>query len=216
MNVAIAGGHGKIALLLTQRLHARGTEIRSLIRDPRHADEVRARGGEPIVCDLERASVAQIGDAIRGAGGVVFAAGAGPGSGASRKLTMDRDGAVKLLEAATAVDVPRYLIISAVGAENPSTADGVFGVYLHAKAEADAAVRASDRQWTIVRPGGLTNEPGTGLVRVDTSAFRGRIPRGDVAGLLDAVLDDQRAIGQILYVNSGDQPIEQALDEVLG
>ena len=118
---------------------------------------------------------------------VVFAAGAGPGSGAARKLTMDRDGAIKLLEA-TEKDSPRYVMVSAVGAEDPPSGDDVFSVYLRAKADADAAVRESDRDWTIVRPGRLTDDPGTGRVRLQSTPFRGEIPRDDVAAVLDLVL----------------------------
>jgi nucleoside-diphosphate-sugar epimerase len=216
MSVAIAGGHGKIALRLTARLAGRGERVLSLIRNPDHGGDVRAQGGEPVVCDLERASEQEIATAITGAGAVVFAAGAGPGSGAERKLTMDRDGAIKLLHAATQADIRRYLIVSAVGAENPPDGDDVFSVYTRAKAEADTAVQASDRDWTIVRPGRLTDEPGTGLVRIASDPFRGQVPRDDVAAVLDALLEDTRAARRVLYVNSGDQPIASALNGVLG
>lgn len=213
--VAIAGGHGKIALSLTERLSGRGERVISLIRNPDHADDVRARGGEPVVCDLERADVSEIAAAITGASAVVFAAGAGPGSGAERKLTMDRDGAIKLLAAAEQVGAARYLIVSSVGAESPPGDDDVFSVYLRAKAEADEAVRASSRDWTIVRPGPLTDDPGSGTVRVDLEPFRGQIPREDVAALLDVLLTDGRASGRILYVSAGEVPIEQALDRAI-
>ncbi len=210
--IAIAGGHGQIALRLTELLSRRGETVVGLIRNPDHAGDVRARGGEPVVCDLESADVADIAAAIEGASAVVFAAGAGPGSGAERKLTMDRDGAIKLLHAAVQVGAPRYVIVSAVGAENPPDGDEVFQVYLRAKAEADRAVQDSDREWTVVRPGGLTDEPGTGRVRVDLDPFRGEVSRDDVASLLDALLHDARAAGVTLYVNGGDTPIEPALD----
>ncbi|HWE10947.1 MAG TPA: SDR family oxidoreductase [Solirubrobacteraceae bacterium] len=213
--VAIAGGHGKIGLQLTRRLSARGEHVVGLIRNSTHTDDVRAAGGEPVLLDLEQASVPQISRVVAGASAVVFAAGAGPGSGAARKLTVDRDGAIKLLEAASAASVPRYLLISAVGAENPPDDDDVFSVYLRAKAEADAAVQASDLAWTIVRPGGLTDDPGTGRVRVDLEPFRGEIPRADVAEVLDALLATARARERILYVNAGATPIAQALDAIL-
>jgi nucleoside-diphosphate-sugar epimerase len=215
MSVAIAGGHGKIALRLTTLLSDRGETVVSLIRNPDHSGEVRARGGEPVVCDLERASDQEIATAIAGAGAVVFAAGAGAGSGAERKLTMDRDGAIKLLHAARAAEVRRYLIVSAVGAESPPEGDDVFSVYLRAKAEADNAVKASERDWTIVRPGALTDDPGTALVRISSDPFRGEIPRDDVASVLDALLRDDRAARRVLYVNGGDQPIPNALTGVL-
>ena len=166
-------------------------------------------------CDLEHASVPEIASAIRGASAVVFAAGAGPGSGGERKLTMDRDGAVKLLDAAALVDVPRYLMLSSVGAENPPDGDDVFSVYLRAKAQADAALQASNREWTIVRPGGLTDDPGRGQVRIDTEPFRGEIPRDDVAAVLDILLQEPRAAHRILYINAGNAAIEEALEAVL-
>jgi nucleoside-diphosphate-sugar epimerase len=214
MRIAIAGGHGQIALHLTRLLHARGDDVISLIRNPAHADEVRDAGGDPRVCDLESATVEEVSEAIDGADAVVFAAGAGPGSGAERKLTMDRDGAVKLLAAAVGVNAPRYVIVSSVGAESPPDDDDVFSVYLRAKAEADAAVRGSDREWTVVRPGALTNDAGTRRVRISTDPFRGRVPRSDVAAVLEAVLGEYPAIGKILYVNGGEDSIEQALGAI--
>lgn len=215
MTVAIAGGHGKIGLLLARRLAGRGERVLALIRNPDHADDVRAHGGEPVVCDLERAMVAEVAAALTGSDVALFAAGAGPGSGAERKLTMDRDGAIKLLEGARQAGVGRYLIISSVGAENPPAGDEVFSVYLRAKAEADAAVRASDLNWTIIRPGALTDDPGSGRVRIDSAPFRGRVPRDDVAAVLDALLRRDDAGQRILYVNGGDDPIEQALENQL-
>jgi uncharacterized protein YbjT (DUF2867 family) len=211
MQVAIAGAHGKIATALTRRLTARGDSVVGLIRNPDHADDVRALGAKPVVCDLERASVREIGVAIEGATAVVFAAGAGPGSGAERKLTIDRDGAIKLLEATSSGGAPRYLIVSSVGAEDPPDGEDVFSVYLRAKAAADAAVQASDREWTIVRPGRLTDDRGAARVRIDSAPFRGEIPREDVAAVIEALLAEPRAAGRILYVNAGEDPLEQAL-----
>jgi nucleoside-diphosphate-sugar epimerase len=215
MDVAIAGGHGSIARRLASLLAARGDRVRGLIRNPNHAAAVHATGADPIVCDLEHSEVRAIAEAVEGADAVVFAAGAGPGSGTARKLTMDRDGAVKLLDAARAVGTRRYVIISSVGAENPPEGDEPFSVYLQAKAAADAAVAASDRDWTIVRPGRLTDEPGAGRVRLQTDPFRGDVTRDDVAAVLAAVLPEPRANGVTLYVNGGDDPIEQAVDALL-
>jgi len=214
MLVAIAGAHGKIAMRLTARLVARGDSVIGLIRNPEHAADVQAAGAEPVVCDLERAGVEEVAAAVERADAVVFAAGAGAGSGAERKLTMDRDGAIKLLDATAARAAP-FVIVSSVGAENPppENDDDVFSVYLRAKAAADAAVKASERAWTIVRPGRLTDEPGTGRVRIDTDSFRGDVARDDVAEVLDAVLHDPRASHRTLYVNGGEQPVEQALEE---
>jgi uncharacterized protein YbjT (DUF2867 family) len=196
-------------------LVARGVTVLGLIRDPEHAEDIRALGGEPLVCDIEHVTVAEIADAIAGADAVVFAAGAGPGSGAARKLTVDRDGAIRLLHAASTTDVMRYLIISSVGAEDPPDGDDVFSVYLRAKAEADAAVQASDRDWTIIRPGRLSDDPGRSLVRIDTEPYHGEVPRDDVAAVLDALLGPFSASRMILYVNAGDDPIEQALEAVI-
>ncbi len=194
-------------------LVAQGDEVVGLIRNPAHASELEAVGAHPVVCDLETAPVEQIAAAVDGADAVVFAAGAGAGSGAERKLTMDRDGAIKLLRATA--QSQRYLMISAVGAEDPPDGDDVFSVYLRAKAQADAALMATERDWTIVRPGRLTDDSGTGRVRIDSSPFRGEIPREDVAAVLAELLPDQRASGRVLYLNSGPEPVEQALERSL-
>jgi nucleoside-diphosphate-sugar epimerase len=215
VDVAIAGGHGNIARRLARLLVARGDRVRGLIRNPDHADDLRADGSEPVLCDLESASTAAIAEAIGGADAVVFAAGAGPGSGAERKLTMDRDGAIKLLDGAVSAGVTRYVIVSSVGAESPPADDDVFSVYLRAKAEADAAVAASDRDWTIVRPGILTDDPGAGLARVQAEPIRDQVARDDVAAVLAAVLHEQAATRYTLYVVAGDTPIGEALQEAL-
>ena len=211
MDVAIAGGHGQIGRRLARLLVARGDQVRGLIRNPDHSDDVRSDGAEPVVCDLESASVDEVASAVSGADAVVFAAGAGPGSGAERKLTVDRDGAVKLIEAAQSAGAPRYVIVSSVGAESPPDDDNVFSVYLRAKAEADQALMASDRDWTVVRPGMLTDDPGTGRVRVQDEPIRAEVPRDDVAAVLAAVVDESRAVGKVLYVVGGDDRIEDAL-----
>jgi uncharacterized protein YbjT (DUF2867 family) len=216
MQVAIAGAHGKIAVRLTRLLVARGVAVVGLIRNPAHAEEISALGAKPVVCDLERASPTDIAAAITGSSAAVFAAGSGSGSGAERKLTVDRDGAIKLLAACASADVRRYLIVSSIGAENPPDQDDVFSVYLRAKAEADAAVEGSDRDWTIVRPGRLTDEEGRGRVRIDVDPFHGAVPRDDVAAVLDALLRRPAATHVILYVNAGEHPVEEALDALLG
>jgi nucleoside-diphosphate-sugar epimerase len=215
MRVVIAGGHGKIALALTRRLKAGGDEVVSLIRNPDHGDDVRAAGADPVVCDLESSTSEEIAGAIGNADAVVFAAGAGPGSGNERKLTVDRDGAVKLLEAARAVDAPRYLIVSSVGAENPPDGDDTFSVYLRAKAQADAAVQASDRKWTVIRPGRLTEDRGAGTVKLSIEPFRGKVARDDVAAVLEALLNEPGLAGAVLYVNGGTQPIDEAIASLL-
>jgi uncharacterized protein YbjT (DUF2867 family) len=216
MDVAIAGAHGQIARRLTRLLAARGDRIRGLIRNPAHADDVRADGAEPVLLDLETAGADQVAAAIDGADAVVFAAGAGPGSGAQRKMTVDRDGAVALVRAADAAGVGRYVIVSSVGAEAPPDGDDVFSVYVRAKAEADQAVVASDLDWTVVRPGPLTDAPGTGTVRLETEPFRDDVTRDDVARVIAATLAEPRSAGLILYVADGDVPVEEALAATLG
>jgi nucleoside-diphosphate-sugar epimerase len=215
MVVAIAGAHGKIAMRLAALLAGRGDRVVGLIRNPDHADEVSRQGASPVMCDLEQATVEELAGAIAGADVAVFAAGAGPGSGAARKLTMDRDGAIKLLHAAIAAGTPRFLIVSSIGAENPPSGDEGFSVYLRAKAEADQAVQNSDRSWTIVRPGHLTDAPGTGRVRIDLTPFRGEVSRDDVASVLARLLADPRSADRVLYVNGGEEPLAQALERAL-
>ena len=215
MRVAIAGAHGKIARLLGGQLVARGDAVLGLVRNPDHVADLTRLGAEGVVCDLENVSVSDLAATLAGCDAAVFAAGAGAGSGAARKLTIDRDGAVKLLEASVAAGVDRYVIVSSVGAEDPPSDDDVFSVYLRAKAEADAAVRASDRRWTIVRPGRLTDEPGTGRVRLDTTPYRGEVAREDVASVLAAVLAEPRSAGATLYVNAGETPVADALRAAL-
>jgi nucleoside-diphosphate-sugar epimerase len=215
MDVVIAGGHGKVGRRLARRLVARGDRVRGLIRNPDHAGDLRADGSEPVLCDLEADDVPKVAEAIAGADAVVFAAGAGPGSGAERKWSLDRDGAIKLLEAARAADVERYVMVSSVGAEDPPDDDDVFSIYLRAKAQADQALVESDRAWTIVRPVFLQDDPGTERVRIDVRPLRGKVPRDDVAAVLAAVLHEPRSVRWTFYVCSGNDPVEQALEAVL-
>jgi nucleoside-diphosphate-sugar epimerase len=214
--LAIAGGHGKIAMLLGGLLVDRGDTVRGLIRNPDHEGELRAAGIEPVLCDLE--ADGDVAAAVRGADAIVFAAGAGPGSGAARKATMDLGGAVKLIDAAKAEGVSRYLIVSSMGAADPPAEgadvpgrDAVFAAYLHAKAGADEALRASGLDFTVVRPGALTDDPGTGLVSAAERLDRGQIPRADVAAVLLACLDEPGTIGKSFDLTSGDTPIPAAL-----
>ncbi len=215
MHIVIAGGHGKIALLLERLLAARGDTVTGIIRNPAQAADLEAAGAAPVVLDLERASVQQVAEVIRGADAVVFAAGAGPGSGVARKQTVDRDAAVLLADAAEAAGVGRYVMVSAIAADDRSLDAGydeVFRAYIRAKSEADANVRArAGLRATIVRPGGLTDEPGTGKVTVAETTGRGTIPRADVAGVLLAVLDRPDTAGRTFELIGGDTPIGAAL-----
>lgn len=210
MDVVIAGGHGQIALRLARLLSGRGDQVRGLVRKREQFEDVSAAGAEPVLADLE--DDVDLGPAVQGADAVVFAAGAGPGSGPERKQTMDFGGAVKLIEAAKVAGIARYVIVSSMGADNPDAASGTFGVYLEAKAAADQAVRESGLDYTIVRPGSLTDDPGTGLVDVaEKLGRRGSIPRDDVAAVLVAVLDTPTTIGVTFEVLSGSTQTEDAI-----
>ncbi|WP_030436412.1 SDR family oxidoreductase [Actinoplanes subtropicus] len=209
MDILVAGGHGKVALRLLTLLAAQGHTARGLIRNPEQAEDLRSAGAVPVIGDLEAAS--SLAPWVHGADAVVFAAGAGPGSGPGRKRTVDLGGAVKLADAATAEGVTRYVMVSSIGAENPS-AGGAMRPYLEAKAEADAYVAASGLDYTIVRPGGLTDDPGTGRVTVTrTLGNRGRVPRDDVAAVLAACLQTPSTIGVTFELFAGDTPIADAL-----
>jgi nucleoside-diphosphate-sugar epimerase len=209
MRVAIAGAHGQIALRTIRLLAPGPTEVVGLIRNPDHAAEIEAAGARPVVCDLEHAPLSEVDDAVAGSDVVVFAAGAGPNSGAERKLSMDRDGAIKLLQASPGA---RYLMVSSVGAEDPPGGDEVFSVYLRAKAAADAALIESPRDFTIVRPGPLGDEPGTGRVHLGTDVFRERIPRDDVAAILAGLVAAPGSASRlVLYAAAGQTPVADAI-----
>ncbi len=208
--MAIAGGHGQIALRLARALSERGDEARSLIRNPDHAQDVRDAGAEPVVCDLEHEEPPTVAEAIRGADAVVFAAGAGPGSGPDRKWTMDHGGAVKLIEAAKQAGVSRYVIVSSMNADPGAPGDDTFAVYLRAKGQADADLAASGLDYTIVRPTGLTNDEGTGRVQAGEGLESGKVSREDVARFVAAALHEPSTVGRTYELVAGDTPIEQA------
>ena len=204
MRIVIAGGHGKIALLLENQLSEAGHEAIGIIRNPAHAADVIAAGGTALLLDLEAIDAATLADSLSGVDAVVFAAGAGGGSTAERKLTVDRDGAILLADAAAIAGVKRIVIVSAMSADTfDPNSDDVFQVYLRAKSEADAAVRATDLDWTIVRPGGLTDDAGMGHVTVGETVERGSIPRADVAAVIASLLTTSTGIGKQFELISG-------------
>lgn len=211
MEVAIAGAHGQVARRLTRLLVARGDRVRGLVRNPDHVAEVVADGADGLVCDLESATDAEIDAAVTGAEAVVFAAGAGPGSGAERKRTLDLGGVVRLVEAARRDELARFVVVSAMGTDDPPQDDEVFSVYLRAKAEADEHVRRSGLQHTIVRPGRLTDDPGTGRVELARHVGRAEVARDDVAAVVAAVLADPATIGRTFEVVGGDVPVAEAV-----
>ncbi|MFC5829898.1 SDR family oxidoreductase [Nonomuraea insulae] len=205
MRIIIAGGHGKIALRLAARLTSGAV---GLVRNPAHVADVEATGAEAVVCDLERASLDDVVNVLEGADAVVFAAGAGPGSGAPRKDTVDRGASVLLAEAAERAGVRRFIQISSMGAgKPPAGGDEVWAAYIQAKTEAEADLRARDLAWTILRPGALTDDPGTGLVRLAPEVPRGAVPRDDVAAVIVALLENPGTVHRTLELVSGDTPI---------
>lgn len=215
MRVVIAGGHGQIARQLERLLAARGDEAVGIVRNSDHVGDLEQIGAEAAVLDLEKADVDDVVPVISGADAVVFAAGAGPRSGAARKHTVDRDAAVLLADAALAAGVRRYVMVSAINVDEADPdSDDVFQVYLRAKADADAYVREQDLDWTIVRPGRLTDDPGTGQVRLGPDVEYGSVPRADVAAVLLGVLDDPATAGKQFNLISGVTPVAAALTDV--
>ncbi|HEX2085285.1 MAG TPA: SDR family oxidoreductase, partial [Solirubrobacteraceae bacterium] len=209
---AIAGGHGKVALRLTRLLAGRGDRVVSLIRDPDHVGDVEDAGGEAVLCDLEVEEARGVAKHVAGVDAVVFAAGAGPGSGPERKRTVDLGAALKLIGAAERAGVRRYVMVSSIGAHDPEGRSEAMRPYLRAKAEADAALVASGLDYTIVRPGSLTDEPGTGRVALSTElGNRGPIARDDVAAVLAACLDVPETIGLTFEAFEGEQEVELAV-----
>jgi uncharacterized protein YbjT (DUF2867 family) len=210
MDVLVAGGHGKIALRLLRLLAADGHRARGLVRKPGQAADLEALGAVAVLGDLE--ADASLDEYVQSADAVVFAAGAGPGSGPERKRTVDLGGAVKLVDAALAVGVQRYVMISSIGADRPDAASGSMRPYLEAKAEADRYLTASGLEYTIIRPGSLTDDPGTGRVRVSTElGDRGRVPRDDVAAVIAEVLDAPNTIGVTFELFGGELPVADAV-----
>jgi uncharacterized protein YbjT (DUF2867 family) len=217
MRVVIAGGHGKIALLLERVLAERGDQAAGLIRNPAHIDDVRQAGAEAAVCDLETASASAVAALLSGADAVVFAAGAGPGSGVPRKDSVDRGASVLLADAAGRAGVRRFVQVSSMGAGQPPQPgrDEVWAAYITAKTAAEDDLRGRDLDWTIVRPGGLTDAPGTGRIRLAPPPVpAGRVPRADVAAVIVALLDEPGTRHQTLELVSGDSPVAAAIRDV--
>ena len=216
MRIVIAGGHGQIARRLTRLLVARGDTPIAIVRNPEHIPDVRSDGAGAVLIDLEKVDPGALPGALSGADAVVFAAGAGPGSGAARKDTVDRAAAAALADAASHAGVHRYILVSSMGAgeEPPEDASEAFAAYLRAKTASERYLAGHELDWTILRPGRLTDEPGTGRVRLDTEAPPGSVPRDDVAAVIAALLHEPLSSGLILELVSGDVPIEAAVAAV--
>ncbi|SDO82430.1 Putative NADH-flavin reductase [Nakamurella panacisegetis] len=213
MKVVIAGGHGRIALHLERLLAERGDHPVGLIRNPLHEADVIAAGAYPVLIDLENTTAAALSEHLSGADAVVFAAGAGAGSSAERKDSVDRAGAALLADAAILAGVRRYLLVSAIGSDAGAQPehDPVFAAYMTAKQAADEDLRTRDLDWTVIRPGALTSESGSGHVTLTTRVGRGSVPREDVAAVLVALLDEPRTAGLSLDLVSGRHPIAEAV-----
>lgn len=213
MKVLVAGAHGKVARHLVRILSEGGHKVRGIVRNEDHLPAVEADGAEAILCDLETEEAdGRIGEVVEGCDAIVFAAGAGAGSGEERKGTMDYGGAAKLIEAAEKHGVRRYVMISSMGTDHPESRDEAMRPYLRAKARADERLRESGLDYTIVRPGRLTDEGGIGTVDVAESLGRyGEIPREDVAATIAAALEAGNTVGKTIDVLTGDTPLEQAI-----
>lgn len=217
MRIAIAGAHGQIGLILGRRLTEGGDSVVGLIRTPEQQDDLLKAGVEPAVVDLESASVDEVAASLSGADAVVFAAGAGPGSDAERKDSVDRAGAALLADAAEAAGVGRYVLLSSMGVEQvrdgatPEGMEDVFVTYLRAKLAAEDDVRARPLDWTVLRPGALTDDAGTGQVQLAPSVPSGKVPRDDVAAVIVALLHAPATAGMVLELSSGEDSIPSAV-----
>lgn len=211
--VVIVGSHGKVAQQLMRVLYDNGDDFVGIVRGEEHADDVYRLGGEGVLLDIEKASPEQLATAFAGSEAVVFTAGAGAGSGIERKRTVDYEGSVKSMQAAVLAGIRRFVQVSAWGADAPlpEDAEPVWRAYIEAKRDADAVLRESGLDWTILRPGGLTSEEGTGLVTLGDSVERGSIPREDVARLISACIDAPATIGHVWEAVSGTTPIDDAV-----
>lgn len=208
--IALIGGHGKVALQLAQILTERGDDVSSVFRNPDHAGDVAATGAKPVTADIERLDTDALAGLLAGHDAVVFSAGAGGGNPA-RTYAVDRDAAIRVIDAAAQAGVTRFVMVSYFGAgpDHGVPQDDPFFAYAEAKAAADAHLRASDLDWTVLGPGRLTLEPATGRIALDKG--KGSVSRADVAHVAAAALADDSTIGRTIEFNNGDVPIAQAL-----
>jgi uncharacterized protein YbjT (DUF2867 family) len=211
MQVLVLGGHGKVALLLAPLLAARGDQVTSVIRNPEHSDDVAAAGARPLVLDVEKADEATLREALAGYDAVVWSAGAGGGS-AERTYAVDRDAAIRTMDAAAAAGVRRFVMVSWIGStpEHGVSPNSSFYAYADAKLAADEHLRATALDWTILGPGTLTLGPPTGAITL-TPEGNAEVSRADVAAVIAASLVDDRTVGRFIRFGGGDQPIAEAL-----
>ena len=215
MQVVIAGGHGKIGLRLAALLAARGDVDTGVVRNPDHTADLERAGATPVVLDLESATTDELAAVVTGADAVVFSAGAGPASGVARKETVDRAAAVLLADAARQAGVRRYLLVSSTGVDEPLApdADEVWAAYIAAKKAAEEEVTSrDDLDWTVLRPGRLTDDPGTGKVLLAPPPVpRADVTRDDTAAVLAALLDTPGTAGKVLELREGDTDVLEAV-----
>jgi nucleoside-diphosphate-sugar epimerase len=221
MRIAIAGAHGQVARRLGALLADGGDTVVGVVRNPDHRSGLEAAGVDPVVLDLESATVADVAGAVSGSDAVVFAAGAGPGSGVARKDTVDRAAATLLADAAERTGVRRFVLVSSMGVDavrkgaTPDGMDETFAAYLRAKLAAEDDLMTRDLDWTVLRPGGLTDDPGTGRVALAERVDRGLIPRDDVAAVIVALLRELASARQVLEVVGGNTPVDAAVRRVI-
>jgi uncharacterized protein YbjT (DUF2867 family) len=212
VRVAVIGGHGKVALHLAGLLAEQGHEVTSIIRNPDHEGDVAATGAEPLVVDVEHVGEEELAQHLSGHDAVVWSAGAGGGD-PERTYAVDRDAAIRSMNAAEAAGVPRYVMVSYFGArpDHGVPTDSSFFAYAEAKAAADEHLRSSRLHWTILGPSSLTTEPGTGSIEVGDDLEGREVPREDVAAVAAAVLADPSTIRRTIEFNSGDVLIAEAI-----
>jgi len=215
--IAVVGGHGKVALELHPILVAAGHVPVALVRDEGYRKELEGLGAEVRILDIENQDASAFADAFAGCDAVVFTAGGGPDGNIERKRTVDLEGSLKSVEGAVAAGVRRFAQVSAIGVDDPLDDDvsPVWKAYVEAKRDADAALRASDLDWTILRPGRLTDDPATGLVSLGPDVSRGDITRADVAAVVVAVLDTTATVEKQWDLVGGDTPVERAIATLL-
>lgn len=211
--VAIVGAHGQIGKLIIKHLRAQGLEAIGIVRKAEQLSQMEALGADPVLVDIENASAQELANGLKGADAVVFAAGAGGGSTAERKHTVDYAGSVLLAQAAQLAGIRRYVQISAIGVDDPlkPDTDPVWKAYVEAKRDADIELRKSGLDWTIIRPGPLTDDAATGLVTLNEHAGRGEVTREDVALVVVAVLQTPSSIGKQWELRGGDTPVRDAV-----
>lgn len=215
-HIIVIGGHGKVALLLSRILTDRGDQVTSVFRNPDHAEEVAATGATPVAADIEQLDTDALAKLLTGYDAVVFSAGAGGGNPA-RTYAVDRDAAIRTIDAAGAAGVRRFVMVSYFGArpDHGVPADDPFFPYAEAKAAADAHLRTSDLDWTVLGPSRLTFEPPTGRITVGPKAPKAEVSRANVASVIAACLADDATVHRTLEFNDGKVSIAEALHEVV-